>query len=185
MMLAKMMIEMPLPMPFSVMSSPSHTRNMVPAVRVASVVTVGRNALPLNRLNWVAGIAPMLTSSAIWPKACSKRERHGKIALNLRYAILARLALSRQSLELGNNRLQELHDDGSGDVRIQAQSQDGEILGERAAGEDVEQSKYLVEGAAVATQGLADRGGVNARYRNTGYHPKDQQHSNCKQNLLA
>ena len=36
----KMMTEMPLPMPFSVISSPIHTRNSVPAVIVNSAVNV-------------------------------------------------------------------------------------------------------------------------------------------------
>ena len=38
---AKMMIEMPLPMPFSLMSSPIQTRNIVPAVIVMMAESVG------------------------------------------------------------------------------------------------------------------------------------------------
>ena len=34
---------MPFPTPFSVIISPSHTRNMVPAVRVKIMETVGKN----------------------------------------------------------------------------------------------------------------------------------------------
>ena len=38
-----MISEMPLPMPFSVISSPSQTRNIVPAVSETSVAIVGTN----------------------------------------------------------------------------------------------------------------------------------------------
>ena len=37
---ANMMREMPLPMPFSVICSPSHMRNEVPAVRVSMVMSL-------------------------------------------------------------------------------------------------------------------------------------------------
>ena len=44
MMPAKMIIEMPLPMPRSVICSPSHIRNIVPVTRVATVTN--RNITP-------------------------------------------------------------------------------------------------------------------------------------------
>ena len=44
----KMMTEMPLPMPFSVISSPSHTRNIVPAVSANSAVIVGSASGPVS-----------------------------------------------------------------------------------------------------------------------------------------
>ena len=43
----KMMSEMPLPMPFSVISSPSQTRNIVPAVMEATAAKVGRASPPV------------------------------------------------------------------------------------------------------------------------------------------
>ena len=43
-MLAKMMIEMPLPMPRSVICSPSHIKKIVPATRPTTVVK--RNSMP-------------------------------------------------------------------------------------------------------------------------------------------
>ena len=55
----KMMIEMPLPIPFSVISSPSQTRNIEPAVRAASAVTVGSALLPVNPgVKWNAPVLP-------------------------------------------------------------------------------------------------------------------------------
>ncbi len=43
----KMMSETPLPMPFSVMSSPSQTRNIVPAAIEMSAAAVGRALGPV------------------------------------------------------------------------------------------------------------------------------------------
>jgi len=37
---AKIMIEIPFPIPFSVISSPSHTKNTVPAVMVSMIVKI-------------------------------------------------------------------------------------------------------------------------------------------------
>ena len=43
---AKMMMEMPLPTPFSLISSPSQTRNIVPAVIVMIAESVGKASGP-------------------------------------------------------------------------------------------------------------------------------------------
>ena len=50
----KMIIDMPLPIPFSVMRSPIHTRKIVPASMDSSMAAVGRRALP---------VSPILTPS--------------------------------------------------------------------------------------------------------------------------
>ena len=46
----KMMSEMPLPMPSSEISSPSHTRNIVPATIEVSVATVGSACSPVSEM---------------------------------------------------------------------------------------------------------------------------------------
>ncbi len=51
----RMIIEMPLPMPRSVICSPSHMRNMVPVVMV--IVAVNRNGQP------VMSVSPPLSSA--------------------------------------------------------------------------------------------------------------------------
>ena len=55
----KMISEMPLPIPFSVISSPSQTRNIVPATIEITAASVGSAAEPLNaisvsRIGWPA-----------------------------------------------------------------------------------------------------------------------------------
>ena len=69
MMPAKMMIETPLPMPFSVISSPSQIRNIVPAAVVMRNASVGRTVRALKRPKSL--MAPALASSAPCPSACS------------------------------------------------------------------------------------------------------------------
>ena len=46
----KMMSEMPLPIPSSEISSPSHTRNIVPATIEVMVATVGSASAPLSEM---------------------------------------------------------------------------------------------------------------------------------------
>ena len=64
----KMMIEIPLPMPFSVISSPSHTRNIVPAVIANSAVIVGSAFVPLMPgLNTASGAMRCSSTSCAYP----------------------------------------------------------------------------------------------------------------------
>ena len=62
---AKMMKLMPLPMPFSVMSSPSHIRTTAPATRV--IICTQLIALPRPKL------LPMITSCAVSSGPDAKR----------------------------------------------------------------------------------------------------------------
>ena len=61
-----MISEMPLPMPRSVISSPSQTRNMVPAVRDRTAARVGRNE---SGPNPTLVSTPACCRSTIWAKA--------------------------------------------------------------------------------------------------------------------
>ena len=56
---AKMMSEMPLPTPFSVINSPSHMANTVPAVSEIRTVRVGNQDEPLNSPKFVNTCAPV------------------------------------------------------------------------------------------------------------------------------
>ena len=60
---ARMIIEMPLPMPRSVICSPSHIRNMVPVVMVT--VATSRNCGPLT------SVMPPLTSAPAAANDCT------------------------------------------------------------------------------------------------------------------
>ena len=60
----RMIIEMPLPTPRSVICSPSHMRNMVPVVMV--IVAVSRNGQP-----WMS-VSPPLSSAPAAAKDCTR-----------------------------------------------------------------------------------------------------------------
>ncbi len=62
MMPAKMISEIPLPMPCSVICSPSHMTNMVPVVSVIIVVSVNRAG------GKFGSTTPMLRSATLMPK---------------------------------------------------------------------------------------------------------------------
>ena len=62
----KMMTETPLPMPFSVINSPSQTRNIVPAARVRRVESVPIGWLMMPK-SWTTSppLCPLMKT--IWP----------------------------------------------------------------------------------------------------------------------
>ncbi len=134
----KMMREMPLPMPFSVMSSPSQTRNMVPAVMETTAANVGRASLPVKPMS-------LMRTGAAGARAagCSP----GRTAMGTvepvgveGYLVAPLLALLGQGLEGRHDGDQELHDDGGGDVRVDAHGGDAQ-LSQGAAAEQVQEAQ--------------------------------------------
>ena len=128
---AKMISEMPLPMPRSVISSPNQTRNMVPAVRDRTAANVGRKE---------SGPKPTLVST---PACCSSTicAKAWAMAMGtvpqwvMRFILMRPASPSRDRFcKLGNHGRQQLHDDGRGDVREHAQRHDAHAA-QRAAGE--------------------------------------------------
>src|ERR1700686_3569829 len=100
MMPAKMISEIPLPMPYSVISSPNHISMMVPAV---STNTICRR--------WNQSTGPRIEGVALW---------HGQVTAPLLDAGAAVLAVFGNLLDpLGDHRHQ-LHDDRGVDEGIHA-----------------------------------------------------------------
>ena len=92
---AKMISEMPLPMPFSVISSPSQTRNIVPAVIEMTAASVGSAFEPVRLM---PPTAPRLLQDQQLAVALDERHRHGQVVRVELDLVAAGLALSRERL---------------------------------------------------------------------------------------
>src|SRR5712692_7426510 len=99
-MLRKMMSEIPLPMPCSVIFSPSHITKMVPVVWVTTVENV----------NMKLGLGTTV--------------KHRAVAGELGELLLPLFALLAQLLEVRDHRTEQLQDDGGRDVRHDAEGED-------------------------------------------------------------
>src|SRR3989304_2645453 len=169
----KMMSEMPLPMPFSVISSPSQTRNIVPAAMEITAASVGSAFGPVRP---VVGPPPppRLLQEEQLAVALDDRHRHRhpvRVELDL---VAARLTLARQGLQVREERRDDLHDDLSRDVGVDAQRRDAEPA-QGAAAEDVQRVQERAR-ARVALEGLAQEVRVDAGYGHVGNEAEDDQH---------
>jgi hypothetical protein len=135
-----MIIEMPLPRPRSVICSPSHIRNMVPAtsVNVAGSTKLARPGA--------------ITTPWFW-KAMAARE--------LRELAATGLAFLAQRLPLRHDHRHHLHDDRRGDVRHDAEREDRKPL-QRAAREHVEHAQ---DRALLVREETGERTRIDARHR--------------------
>ena len=93
---AKMISEMPLPMPFSVISSPSQTRNIVPAVIEMTAAKVGSASGPVKPMSLDG--AGLLQDQQL-AVALDDRHRHREPVRVELDAVAARLTLSRERLQ--------------------------------------------------------------------------------------
>ena len=119
---AKMMKLMPLPMPFSVMSSPSHIRTIAPAVSVAICVTVSK--LPRSKS---AGEDALRVEQGQEAVRLEQRERDREIAGVLVDPVPAVLTFPAEGLERRDHPRHQLHDDRRVDVRVHAQRDDRQL----------------------------------------------------------
>ena len=101
----KMISEMPLPMPFSVISSPIQTRNIVPAVIEMTAASVGSASGPVKPTPFDR--AGLLQDDEL-AVALDDRHRHGQVVRVELDALPALLALARERLQAGHDRLQHL-----------------------------------------------------------------------------
>ncbi|MBF8299192.1 MAG: hypothetical protein HW397_241 [Dehalococcoidia bacterium] len=109
----KIMIDMPLPMPFSVMSSPNHTRKAVPVVNAADrtcTLQEHKLAVPLSR-----------------------GERNGEDMRILLYPLPAKFPFLGKLSELGNHRNEQLQNNLGGDIGINTHGSDAQVLQRSAA----------------------------------------------------
>ena len=151
---AKIRIEMPLPRPRSVICSPSHIRNIEPAVRLTIAVMrkpkpgeITRPADDFQR----HGDAERL----------EQRQAQRAVARVLRDLAPAGLAFLLQLLEGRHHVGHQLHDDRRGDVRHDAQREHGEAR-QRPAREHVEQAQ---DAALLALEQLRELVRVDAGHR--------------------
>ena len=102
----KMIIDMPLPIPFSVISSPNQISSIVPATMLMMIDSVGRGALIRLKL----GITPnwLLASNEPVPSACNAANGTVSPVRVLVDLVPARLALFCQLLQSWDHRHQQV-----------------------------------------------------------------------------
>ena len=131
-MLAKIMSEMPLPMPRWVISSPSHMTRAVPTVRVR---TTRKKRSGVQR-RCPAGRRRSSCEQEDEADGLDQGQDHGEVAGVLVDLLLPGLALFHERFQLRDHHGQQLHDDRRRDVRHDAHGEDGHAL-QAAAGEEV------------------------------------------------
>ena len=149
-----MISDMPLPTPRSVIWSPSHIRNIVPAVSVITVMI--RNAIPgsdtsgmsilliVSMIPWRKGFDPGILESQRQQVALKDAQRDRRIARVL-HDLLPPAVLLGQLAELRNHRRQQLQHDRGADVGHHAQRKDRAVF-QRAAAEDIEERRDVAAG---------------------------------------
>ena len=142
---AKIRIDMPLPMPRWVMSSPSHITSAVPAVHVRTIsaawpaVKSGMRSLALGSRRSRAGRPCPRAARTRSRSTGSSASADGEVAGPLRDLLLPDLAFLLPLLELRDHDAEQLHDDRRRDVRHDPEEEDRDV-GDRAAGEQVEEA---------------------------------------------
>ena len=161
---AKMISDMPLPSPRSVICSPSHIRNIVPVTSVTAETR--RNVMPGSSTRPGLRLQRRRDANA-WKNDSAER----RIARVLRDLPLAGLPFLLQRLERRHDHRAELHDDRRRDVRHDPQREDREAR-QRAAREHVQQAENP---ALLAAEQLVEHRGVDARHRDVRTDPVDDE----------
>ena len=144
---AKIRIDIPLPMPRWVMSSPSHITMAVPAVQTSTMSAArhklkpGMKSMPCGSSAEPDEAAGALVQREHEPGRLHEREGDGEVPRPLRDLLLADLTLLLPLLELGDHDTEQLHDDRCRDVRHDPEEEDRDVR-DRAAGEEVEESDH-------------------------------------------
>ena len=153
---AKMISEMPLPMPRAVICSPSHIRNIVPPVSVMTVVM--RKNMP--GIDDDVGAALEADGDAI---GLQRRQQHRAVAGVLVDDLAALLAFLLELLERAGRRRHQLDDDRGRDVRHDVEGEDRHAA-DGAAGEHVEHAEdaagLLLLNAWASASGLMPGSGI-------------------------
>ena len=143
---AKMISEIPLPIPFSEICSPSHMISAVPVVSVSMVRS--RKPQPGSGTRTAPVRAPHALEAHRDAEGLHERQHDGAVAGVLGDLLLARLAFLGQPLERRDHHREELEDDRRRDVRHDPQREHGEAP-QVAAGEEVDHAEqgalHLVE----------------------------------------
>ena len=138
---AKMISEMPLPMPRSVICSPSHMMNAVPVV--SEIIVIRRKPQP-GSAHDVAVLPPSVpfrpSRNSAMPVLWTTRQHDRAVARVLVDLALPGSPSLRSSSSGWNDHGHQLQDDARRDVRHDAEREDRELL-ERAAREQVEHAE--------------------------------------------
>ena len=172
-MLMKMMIDMPLPRPRAVMSSPSHITNTAPATRL-TMMSRARHQLRSGSAFW------LLEQEDVADRL-HRRETDGEPARVLGDLLLPLLPSFGQSLELGDDHGEQLHDDRCRDVRHDAEREEGHAR-QRAAREQVKETD---DPGAPLLEELAEGLEVDAGYRHVRAEAIDRHHRRREEELRA
>ena len=151
--------DMPLPMPRSVISSPSHMITAVPAVIVTTSVAIGKRLV--FGMIWSEVEQPLEQPARPGQRddagRLQDRQRDGQVPGVLGELRLAGRALLLQGLQPRDHHDQQLNDDAAGDVRHDAEREDRQ-LEQRATAEQVHQRvDVAVLGAPVRQVWTAER----------------------------
>ncbi len=166
---AKMISEIPLPMPRAVICSPSHIRNMVPPTRVITVAM---------RKNQPGSVTMSIARFEADGDAVSLygAQQHSSVTGVLVDDLAALLTLFLELLKRGHNRSHQLNDDRSGNVRHDAEREDRHALNSTTR-KHVKESKNA---ACLALEGLCECIGVDAGQRNVGSQAVNQKRAKGK-----
>ena len=166
---AKMMSEMPLPMPRSEICSPSHMTKTVPVVRVSTVSSL-KPQPGLSTIGAPAGRPDGLEEDGD-AEGLDEADADRAVAGVLGDLLAAELALLRQALEVGPDDGQQLEDDRGRDVGHDAQGEDGHP-GHVPAGEEVDEAE---QGPLLRLPELLQGGRVEAGVRDLPADPVDRE----------
>ncbi len=141
---AKMIREMPLPIPRSVICSPSHMMKAVPAVRVMTVRTM--KPIPWTWNDRFTGRTAHALQADGNPSSLDDRQNDRAVAGPAGDGLAPLLTLLGQSLHRLQDHRQQLQDDRSADVRHDAKGEDRHPL-QRATGKRTDQPQQRPFGA--------------------------------------
>ena len=154
---AKMISDIPLPIPRSVICSPSHMMNAVPAVSVIIVIRMK----PIPGLSDDSGRALKRKRHRCRLNSSQHDRQISRIGRDL---AAAEFAFLRQLFQVGPDDRQQLQDDRRRDVRHDAQRKDGQAA-EAASGKQVQKTEH---GPGVRAEPVFERCGVDEGNRDVG-----------------
>ena len=139
--LAKIRIDIPCPMPRWVMSSASHMTKAVPAVRHMTMKAASGKAELGDQVDVGAQQGGVVAVEGVdQARRLHQGQRHRQVPGGLGDLLLPHGALVAPLLQLGDDRRQQLNDDGAGDVGHDAQAEDGQAH-QRPTAEEVEEAE--------------------------------------------
>ena len=180
----KIRIDMPLPIPRSVISSPNHMIIAVPAVITMTINSIVDMLSLTSRVPWLAEPWKMLPvrASATMPVDCKIARPKREIAGVLGDLGGAGLAFLLQGLQARDHHGQQLQDDAGGDVGHDAEREDRQLQ-QRAAGEQVDQA--VDAGVVGPVDALLDLDVVDAGRRDGRPEPEEHDDEQHEQQLAA